>query len=176
MTRETIYDGKVIRVSRLEGRWEIVEHVPAVAVLVLRQQDAQVEVLLVSQHRPAIGHKTWELPAGLVDEGETPRAAATRELAEEVGFGGTLTLLGEVFSSPGFTDEKVYLFEATELFEHRLPGDEDDDFAFAWKPLQRAWEEIAGGEVSSSAPTLLGLTYALGRGGTLRGALPEKQS
>ena len=168
MNRETIYDGKVIRVSKLGGRWEVVEHVPAVAVLVLRGQGESTEVLLVSQARPAVGQKTWELPAGLVDEGETPQTAAARELAEEVGLGGTLTLLTEVFSSPGFTDEKVYIFEATDLFDRKLPGDEEDDFEVAWRPLQRTWREIAGGTVASSAPTLLGLTYALGQ----RGGLP----
>ena len=173
MTRETIYDGKVIRVSKLAGRWEVVEHVPAVAVLVLRGQGESTEVLLVSQNRPAVGQKTWELPAGLVDEGETPQAAAARELAEEVGLGGTLTLLTEVFSSPGFTDEKVYLFGATDLFDHKLLGDEDGDFEFAWKPLAETWQSIAEGTVASSAPTLLGLTlglytYALGQ----RGGLP----
>ena len=167
MNQETIYDGKVIRVSKLAGRWEVVEHVPAVAVLALRQQRGQDEVLLVSQNRPAVGQKTWELPAGLVDEGETPQVAAARELAEEVGLGGTLTLLAEVFSSPGFTDEKVYLFRATELTEHKLPGDEEADFEFAWKPLLETWQGVASGAVASSAPTLLGLTYALGSDGNL---------
>ena len=167
MNRETIYDGRVVRVSKLDGRWEVVEHVPAVAVLVLRQQRGQDEVLLVSQNRPAIGQKTWELPAGLVDEEETPQTAAVRELAEEVGLGGTLTLLAEVFSSPGFTDEKVYLFEATDLSEHKLPGDEDEDFEFAWKPLLQTWQSVAKGDTPSSAPTLLGLTYALGKRGIL---------
>ncbi len=167
MTRETLYDGKVIRVSRLAGRWEVVEHVPAVAVLVLREVAGQLEVLLVSQDRPAIGQKTWELPAGLVDAGETPETAAARELAEEVGLGGTLMLVAGVFSSPGFTDEKVYVFEAADLFDHKLPGDEEDDFEFAWKPLEQTWQEIAHGEVASSAPTLFGLTYALGKRGKL---------
>lgn len=168
MTREVIYDGKVIRVAKLEGRWEIVEHAAAVAVLVLRQVRGQNEVLLVSQQRPAVGRATWELPAGLIDDGETPEEAARRELAEEVGLGGTLTKLAEVFSSPGFTDEKIYLFAATELFVFTLPGDEDDGFECAWKPLLDVWREIASGEVASSTPTLLGLTYALGK----RGALP----
>lgn len=169
MTKETLYDGKVIRVSKLAGRWEVVEHVPAVAVLVLREVAGQLEVLLVSQNRPAIGQKTWELPAGLIDAGETPETAAVRELAEEVGLGATLTRIGEVFSSPGFTDEKVYVFEATELFNHKLSGDEEDDFEFSWKPLERTWQEIAGGEIASSAPTLFGLTYALGKRGRLPG-------
>ena len=168
MTREILYDGKVIRVSKLDSRWEVVEHVPAVAVLVLRDAAGQLEVLLVSQNRPATGQKTWELPAGLVDAGETPQTAAARELAEEVGLGGTLTQIAEVFSSPGFTDEKVYVFEAAELFDHKLSGDEEGDFEFAWKPLLRTWQGIAGGEIASSAPTLLGLTYALGK----RGGLP----
>lgn len=167
MKRETIYDGKVIRVVRLEGRWEVVEHAPAVAVLALRQRDAHDEVLLVSQARPAVARATWELPAGLIDPGETPEAAARRELAEEVGLDGQLTQLAEVYSSPGFTDEKVYLFEATDLFERSLPGDEDDGFEFAWRPLAETWREIARGGVASSAPTLLGLTYALGRRGRL---------
>lgn len=165
--RETIYDGKVIRVVRLECRWEVVEHAPAVAVLVLRQHDGRDEVLLVSQARPAIGQATWELPAGLIDAGETPEGAARRELAEEVGLDGTLTQLAEVHSSPGFTDEKIYLFEATDLFERTLPGDEDDGFEVAWRPLTESWSAIATGAVASSTPTLLGLTYALGKRGRL---------
>jgi len=167
MTRESIFEGKVIRVVRLDGRWEVVEHAPAVAVLVLRQRDGRDEVLLVSQARPAVGGTTWELPAGLVDDGETPEAAARRELAEEVGLDGTLTRLAEVYSSPGFTDEKIYLFEVTGLSERTLPGDEDDGFTFQWKPLADLWREIASGNAASSTPTLLGLTYALGRRGQL---------
>lgn len=167
MTREATYDGKVIRVAKLEGRWEVVEHAAAVAVLVLRQVEGRDEVLLVSQQRPAINRATWELPAGLIDDGETPEGAARRELAEEVGLGGTFTKLAEVFSSPGFTDEKIHLFAATELFAFTLPGDEDDGFERGWKPLLDTWREIASGRVASSTPTLLGLTYALGKRGVL---------
>lgn len=168
MTSETLYDGRVIRVIKLQDRWEVVLHAAAVAVLVLRQREGRDEVLLVSQERPAVSHKTWELPAGLVDDSETPEAAAKRELAEEVGLGGTLTRLAEVFSSPGFTDEKIYLFIATNLYKSTLPGDEDDDFEYAWKPLLETWRDISSGMVPSSTPTLLGLTYALG----VRGRLP----
>lgn len=171
MTHTPIYDGKVIRVAKLDDRWEIVFHAAAVAVLVVRQTDGVDEVLLVSQPRPATGQNTWELPAGLIDDGELPAAAARRELAEEVGLGGQLTQLAEVYSSPGFTDEKIYLFEATDLFDDKLPGDEGDDFSFAWRPLLTAWQQIASGVIASSGPTLLGLTYALGR----RGVLPQLQ-
>ena len=167
---EPIYDGKIIQVVKLEDRYEVVRHAAAVAVLIVRGEGDGAEVLLVSQHRPAVGARTWELPAGLVDEGETPEAAAARELAEEVGLGGTLTRFAEVYSSPGFTDEKVYLFEATELYDSRLQGDEGDDFEFAWRPLRASFEQIAAGELQSSGPALMALTYALGkRGGLAQG-------
>lgn len=167
MTRETLYDGHVIRVAKLDDRWEVVFHAAAVVVLVLREAAGQTEVLLVSQERPAVSQKTWELPAGLIDDGETPEAAARRELAEEVGLGGTLTQLAEVFSSPGFTDEKIHLFIATDVYKSTLPGDEGDDFEVAWKPLLDTWRSVSSGVLASSAPTLLGLTYALGTRGKL---------
>ena len=167
MTDTPIDDGKVIQVTKLGDRWEVVRHAPAVTVLVLRSGEAGEEVLLVSQQRPAIGCKTWELPAGLIDKGETPEGAAARELAEEVGLGGTLTKLAEFYSSPGFTDEKIFLFEATNTYEAHLPGDEDEDFESAWKPLLEVYSQIARGKLASSSPTLLGLTHALGRLGKL---------
>ncbi len=167
MTETSIYDGKVIQVVKLEDRWEVVRHAAAVAVLVLRSAPAGDEVLLVCQRRPAIGAKTWELPAGLIDADETPAEAAARELAEEVSLGGTLTELAEFYSSPGFTDEKIHLFEATGLYETQLEGDEEDDFAWAWHPLREIYARIASGDVPSSSPTLLGLTYALGKRGLL---------
>ena len=167
VTEDLIYDGKIIRVVKLEHHYEVVRHAAAVAVLIVRGEGDGAEVLLVSQHRPAVGARTWELPAGLVDDGETPEQAAVRELAEEVGLGGTLQKFAEVYSSPGFTDEKVYLFEATELYDSRLQGDEGDDFEFAWKPLRESFEKIAAGELQSSGPALLALSYALGKRGGL---------
>lgn len=167
---DILYDGKVIRVAKLDGRWEVVFHAPAVCVLLLRGEPGQGEVLLVEQRRPAIQSTTLELPAGLVDPGETPEQAARRELAEEVGLTGTLTRLAVVHSSPGFTDERVTLFEATDVREvPREGGDEDEHFSFAWHPLRETWARIAAGAVASSGPTLLGLTYALGRSGALEG-------
>ena len=81
--------------------------------------------------------------------------------------GGTLTQLAEVFSSPGFTDEKIHLFTATDPYESTLPGDEGDDFEVAWKPLLDTWRSVSSGALASSTPTLLGLTYALGTRGKL---------
>ena len=79
--RNEVFRGKIITVAVLDERWEVVEHPDAVAVLVQRGPS----VLGVLQQRPAVGAVTWELPAGLIDPGESPEQALERELSEELG-------------------------------------------------------------------------------------------
>ncbi|HEV2590721.1 MAG TPA: NUDIX hydrolase, partial [Gaiellaceae bacterium] len=108
------FDGKMITVEVEDGK-EIVRHAPAAAIVAV---DAQDRVLLVRQERPAVGGKVLEIPAGIVDPGEEPMAAAKRELREETGLhGGTWVEVASIFSSPGFTDERIHLFVATGLEE-----------------------------------------------------------
>src|SRR5438132_7557355 len=86
-----IYAGRIVTLrlkylARPDGRRllrEIIEHAPGAAVVAV-QEDGQV--LLVRQHRPAVDAQILELPAGLIDPGETPEQCARRELAEETGF------------------------------------------------------------------------------------------
>ncbi|MDZ7704148.1 MAG: NUDIX hydrolase [Trueperaceae bacterium] len=162
--KQVIYQGKILNLIKLDNRWEIVEHQPAVCVLVIRGE----QVLGVRQRRPAIGGETWELPAGLVEPGEEPAEAAVRELAEETQHRATLTLLAQIYSSPGFSTEKVYIYEATDLSPapDAVP-DEGEDLSVEWRPLKETYEAIRCGEIASSAHTLLALTYALGRRGAL---------
>ena len=75
-----VFQGRVVDLVVLDERWEVVRHAPAVAVLA---RDELGRVLGVVQRRPAVDARTWELPAGLIDPGETAHAAAARELAEE---------------------------------------------------------------------------------------------
>lgn len=116
-----VFDGKRIRVrveTRDEGngaarRFEIVESRAAAAVvpILVRESDGEPLVLLVEQERPAVSQRTLEIPAGLVDAGEDPLAAARRELREETGYeADTLEPLGTIYSSPGFTDETLHLY------------------------------------------------------------------
>ncbi len=160
MKREVRFEGKLLTLVTLDDHWEVVEHVSAVCVLALRKSPSGLEVLGVSQHRPAIGQETWELPAGLIDEGETPEAAAGRELVEETGLSGTLTLVTQMYSSPGYSTEKLYLFEATDLLEVPHDPDPNEPLTVQWRPIKEVWRDVKEGRVATSAPTLVALAYA----------------
>ena len=127
-----IYEGLILNLRLDEVRLptgrialrEIVEHRPAVAMLPARQDGV---VLLIRQYRDAIRKEILEIPAGILNAGESPLEAARRELQEEIGYDAeTLEEWGSFFTSPGFSDEKVTLFFATDLVESRLEPDDDE--------------------------------------------------
>lgn len=155
---QTIYDGRIVRLEILNGRYEVVRHADAVAVLALNDQG---EMLLVRQPRLAVGRETLEAPAGLIDEGETPEQAARRELQEEAGLDGEMTLLTRFYSSPGFCDEELHVFRATNLRESRLPMDEDEQIEVLWWPPQRVLDALRSGEASGSSATLAAALYGV---------------
>lgn len=154
---ETYFEGNIITVKVLEDKWEVVEHAPAVAVIVEREG----RVLGVRQRRPAIDRDTWELPAGLIDPGEAPAQAAARELAEETGLGGTLDLVTRFFTSPGFTDEEVFLYRASDLESVEAQPDPGEDLTVDWRDPDDVWTAAARGDLSTSAVTLLGIRHLL---------------
>jgi ADP-ribose pyrophosphatase len=99
---------------------EIVRH-PGSVVLVPVTEDG--EIVLVRQYRHAIGRWVWELPAGSLKPGEDPAAAAMRECQEEIGLiPASLHRLGSLFPTPGYCDEEMHFFRATDL---RAPGPDD---------------------------------------------------
>ncbi|MBB6097997.1 ADP-ribose pyrophosphatase [Deinobacterium chartae] len=156
---ETLYEGKILRLQRLDARWEVIDHADAVAILALRDS----QMLVVRQYRPAIGKHTLEAPAGLIDPGETPLEAALRELSEEANLGGHLELLTRFYPSPGFSNEEVYLFEATDLFEKPGTPDEDEELEVLWMRPQHVLEALRSGEVAGSASTITAALFALQR-------------
>jgi ADP-ribose pyrophosphatase len=126
-----IYRGRVVRlnvepVTLPNGHHmelEIVRHPGAAAIVALTATDA---VLLVRQYRHAAGGYIWEVPAGKLD-GEAPEVCARRELVEEAGVeAGRLEPLGDIVTTPGFSDEVIHLFLATELrpAQQKLEADE----------------------------------------------------
>jgi ADP-ribose diphosphatase len=162
-----VYAGRILSlwiryVPQADGRRhvrEIVEHRPGAAVVAV---DHNRDVLLVRQPRPAVGARVLELPAGLIDPGEEPIATAARELREETGFvAHDLRPLVAFYTSPGFTDELVHVFLATNLTQDVTQHDEEEDIELVRMPLQDAIERVMHGEISD-AKTLTGLlAYAL---------------
>jgi 8-oxo-dGTP pyrophosphatase MutT (NUDIX family) len=159
--REEVFRGKIVTVAVLDGRWEVVEHPDAVAVLVQRGRS----VLGVVQQRPAIGTASWELPAGLIEPGESPEAAARRELAEEAQLGGRFSMISRAYASPGFSDELIWLYEVHEVVAAEGTPDDGEVLHIEWRDALELWQAVARGEVATSAVSMLGLRHALARAG-----------
>jgi ADP-ribose pyrophosphatase len=107
-----LFEGAIFDVVRRDGK-DVVEHGPAVAIVPVGRDG---HVTLVRQERAPVGGKLLELPAGGLEEGETPLECAQRELREETGLhGGEWIEAATFFTSPGYSDERMHLFVATGL-------------------------------------------------------------
>jgi ADP-ribose pyrophosphatase len=142
------------------GELEMIRHSGASAVVpVLSQATADPEILLIRQFRHAADGPVWEVPAGRLEPGETPDTCAHRELVEEAGVrAGRLDRLTTIYTTPGFTDERIHLFVARDLTptEHRR---EADEFIETHRlPLSHALQLIRSGEITD-AKTVISLLY-----------------
>ena len=133
ISSDRIYTGKVIslKVDTVEvdnkgyKKREIVEHPGAVAIVAITEDN---KVVLVKQFRKPIEQVIWELPAGKLEIGESPKECAIRELKEETGCSAkNLKLLHKFFTSAGFSNQKIYIFLATGLTKGE-PDFDDDEF------------------------------------------------
>jgi ADP-ribose pyrophosphatase len=155
----TVYDGNLFDVT-LES-WgnherEIVEHPGAVAIVAV---DREGQLTLVRQRREAARKDLIELPAGTLEEGESPLESAQRELEEETGLrGGSWREVVTFYTTPGFCRERMHLFFADDLQGGAASPAEDEDLELIRWPV----EEIASrlGEVED-AKTLVGLLLYL---------------
>lgn len=171
---DVVYQGKLITVRKQpvpqpNGStvlYDIVDHPDAVGIVAVRTDlgDGEPHVALVRQPRPAINQDTWEIPAGLVDPGEEDDTLKTaeRELREETGFdGGTFVFLHKHYPSPGFMNEAISVYLATEL--RTAPGEPAPDAneieSLEWKPLVEAMAMCKRGEIEDGK-TVIGLWLA----------------
>lgn len=105
-------------------RREVVRHPGAVVILPILSPD---RIVLIKNHRPAVGRALWELPAGTLEPKEPPETCAGRELIEETGYkAATLSPLGRFYTSPGMSDELMWAFAATSLTEVGQDLEEDE--------------------------------------------------
>jgi ADP-ribose diphosphatase len=125
-----IYEGRVFTIQvesvTLPGGHtldvEVVRHPGSVVLLPMNEQG---EIILVRQYRHAIGKWLWELPAGSLNRGEIPAAAAARECHEEIGLiPSKVEHMAALFPTPGYCDEEMVFFRLTGL---RTPGKDDSE-------------------------------------------------
>jgi ADP-ribose pyrophosphatase len=160
---ETVFTGRKFRVERrtVERRgaphdYEVVVH-PGAAVILPVLHDGRV--LLIHNHRVAVGQELLELPAGTLDDGEAPAACAARELAEETGYrAGRLQALTSFFTSPGILTERIHSFLATELTPGPTALDAGEQIRPAPRSLPDALQAIRDGRICD-AKTILTLLY-----------------
>lgn len=136
---------------------EVVEHQDSVGIVAVSGSD----VILVTQYRRAADKVLLEIPAGKIEKGETPRQAAIREMAEEIGYSGKLTPLTKWYLAPGYSTELMHVFVATSLRKiARGPLDEDENIRIRKVKLSIALKKCLSGEIQDSKTVAALLSYS----------------
>ncbi len=167
ISSEEIYRGRIfdvtvdiVREGEQTYKREVVHH-PGSAAIVAVFDD--MTVALVRQYRHAVVRYLLEIPAGTLASPERPEEGAVRELEEELGVtAARLEKLSEFFVSPGFVEEKMWIYLATDLTETAQRLDEDEMIEIVRVPFSRALEMIEDGEIED-AKTIIGLVSAAAR-------------
>ena len=165
-----IHDGRVVHLSvdrvrfpdGSEGELELIRHRGASAVVPFLGDpgDPDPALVLIHQYRYAAGGFVYEIPAGIPGDGEAWEACARRELEEETGYvAGTLWPLTRIFTTPGFTNEEIHIFQAGELTEGAVQRDRDEFMEVLAVPFSRVLEMVADG-VIRDGKSLVGIMMA----------------
>lgn len=160
-----IYQGRVFNVRQDQvqfphgrvAKLDIIDHPPAVLLVPL---DEAGNILFIRQYRHATGKVILELPAGVVEEGETPENCAKREIREETGMSARLVdRLGGYYMVPGYSTEYLHVYLARGLQPDPLPGDVDEFIEVVPIPAAQAYVRAQAGEIQDSK-TLAALLLA----------------
>ena len=169
---ERLYSGRMINVDMDQvrfpngstGELEMVRHPGAAAVLPFLSDPFgdDPQILLLKQYRYAAEGFLYEIPAGKLDDGEDPAECARRELKEETGCTAErVEPLLFIYTTPGFTDERIHLFMASGLSQGTSRREKDEFIEVETLPLSRALSMVQSGEIPDGK-TALALLYAAG--------------
>lgn len=159
---ETVYKGRVVTLNLetvtlpngVSVELEVVRHPGAAAIVPLKDDRT---VILIRQYRLAAGGYIYEIPAGKLHPGEDPMDCATRELEEEIGYrAGHLDKIATFFTAPGFTDEVMHLYVASNLIPGAQALDSDEVLEIVEMSLEKAMAHIRDGTIRD-AKTIIGL-------------------
>ena len=164
---EKVFAGRVFKVTVdtvREGEQtytrEVVHHRGSAVILPAFDDGT---IALVRQYRHPAVRYLLELPAGTLNDHEPPEKGAARELEEELGLvAGKLEKLSEFFISPGFLQEKMWLYLATDLTETQQRLEDDEMIEVVRLPIERALQMVTDGEIED-AKTIIGLMLAAPR-------------
>ena len=172
ISSQRIYTGKIITVDRdtvrfpdgSVGEMDMVRHPGASAVVPFLTDVASddPQILLLRQYRYAAGQYLYEVPAGRLDPGESPNDCAVRELREETGCAASsIEYLFTMFTTPGFTDERIHVFLATGLTRGATSHEVDEFMTVETVTLSHALRLIQEGQIKD-AKTALAILFAAG--------------
>ena len=160
----TVYEGpifgirrdKVIEPSGVRATREVITHPGSVVVLPVL---ADGRILLIQQYRHATRQYLWELVAGRMDPGETPKAAAARELIEETGYRARrFRIFLDIFPTPGFLEERMFILLAEGLTAGEAEPEEDEKIISRSHDRKQLEEMIRGGKLRD-AKSIAGILF-----------------
>ena len=141
---EVVFRGRVFSVERRVVDGRVVEYVnhPGAVLIIPVLPDGRL--VMIDQYRPVVGRRVVEFPAGTLEPGERPEECALRELEEETGYrADRLELLGRIFSSPGYSNEVIWVFRARGLVKTGQRLEEDEDIRVVEIGYEEAWELLS---------------------------------
>jgi len=157
LASERVFTGKVFNGDRdhvklpngRESTQDVVRHSKSVVIAPVPEPG---RIILIRQYRYAVNAWLWELPAGSVDEGETPEHAAARECHEEIGqVPGTVVRLSALYPTPGYCDEEMIFFRISDLQppppDSPHHADEDENIETRTMPLDELRAMVSRGEI-----------------------------
>jgi len=161
--RSVLYSGSVsLRNDKfsLNGKIiskEIVEHKDSVGIIAV---SGRTDVILVTQYRRAADEVLLEIPAGKIEEHETPKQAAVREMAEEIGYSGKLNPIFGWYLAPGYSTEFMHIFVATNLREIKRGNlDDDENIRIRKMKLRTAVKKCLDGKIKDCKTIAALLAY-----------------